>query len=276
MDGDRIALDVDVGPGAAAFLSTQASTKVYRSPRGTSSELHARVATEGLLAVIPDPVVCFAASRYRQVQSFDLSADSGLVLVDWVSSGRHASGERWAFHEYVARLRARVEGKLVLHDALALRGDDGDLRDRLGRFDVLAVVLILGTRLRERAAEVAARVAEMPARPPARAARRGDAGWGLRVPAARGRDVGRTGGAHGSRVSRVSPGPAGRRSVGEEVVEGEDVNSQKSQLPIPKVSRGRSRSEFHPASSRQVLWELGLGCWELTGLHVSGACQLCI
>ena len=128
VDGNRIALDVDVGPGAAAFLSTQASTKVYRSQRGTSSALHARVSTEGLLAVVPDPVVCFAASRYRQVQSFDLSADSGLVLVDWVSSGRHASGERWAFDEYVASLRARVEGKPVLHDALALRGDDGDLR----------------------------------------------------------------------------------------------------------------------------------------------------
>jgi urease accessory protein len=162
VDGDRIALDVDIGPGAAAFLSTQASTKVYRSPQGTSTELHARVSTEGLLAVIPDPIVCFASSRYRQVQSFDLSADSGLVLVDWVSSGRHASGERWAFHEYVTRLRARVGGRLVLHDALALRGDDGDLRDRLGRFDVLAVVLILGMRLRDRAAELAARVAEMP------------------------------------------------------------------------------------------------------------------
>jgi urease accessory protein len=162
VDGDRIALDVDIGPGAAAYLSTQASTKVYRSPQGTSSELHARISTEGLLAVIPDPIVCFAASRYRQVQSFDLSADSGLVLVDWVSSGRHASGERWAFHEYTARLRARVDGRLVLHDALALRDDDGDLQDRLGRFDVLAVVLLLGMRLRDRAAELAARVAEMP------------------------------------------------------------------------------------------------------------------
>ena len=164
VDGDRVVLEVDVGPGAAAFLSTQASTKVYRSPRGTSSELHARVSTDGLFAVIPDPTVCFAAARYGQIQSFDLSARSGLVLVDWVSSGRHVSGERWAFHEYVARLHARVEGRLVLHDALALRAGDGDLRERLGRFDVLAVGLILGSRLRQRAAETVARIAEIPVR----------------------------------------------------------------------------------------------------------------
>jgi urease accessory protein len=164
VDGDRIVLDVDIGSGAAAFLSTQASTKVYRSPNGTRTELHARIAADGLLAVIPDPTVCFAGSRYEQVQSFDMSADSGLVLVDWVSSGRHASGERWAFHEYVARMQARVGGRRVLHDALALRADDGDLGDRLGRFEVLAVLLILGTRLRDRAAEIPARVAEIPIR----------------------------------------------------------------------------------------------------------------
>jgi urease accessory protein len=162
VNGDRIVLDVNIGPGAAALLSTQASTKVYRSPQGTSTELHARIAADGLLAVVPDPVVCFAAARYRQLQSFELSPDGGLVLVDWMSSGRHAAGERWEFHEYVAQLRVRVGGQLVLDDALALRRDQGDLLERLGRFDALAVLLILGTPMREPAAELAARVAAIP------------------------------------------------------------------------------------------------------------------
>lgn len=164
VDGDRIELDLDIGPGAAAFVSTQASTKVYRSSRGASTELHARISPGGLLALVPDPVVCFADARYKQIQSFALSADSGLVVVDWVSSGRHASGERWAFHEYVARVRAEVDGKAILHDALALRRDDGNLQDRLGRVDVLAMVMILGKPLRERSAEVVRTVAEIPVR----------------------------------------------------------------------------------------------------------------
>src|SRR4029078_10544110 len=37
VDGDHIVMDVDVGRGATAFISTQASTKIYRSPAGTSS-----------------------------------------------------------------------------------------------------------------------------------------------------------------------------------------------------------------------------------------------
>lgn len=185
VDGDRIRLDVDVGPGAAAFLSSQASTKVYRLARGTSAELRGRVAAEGLLAVVPDPVVCFAAARYRQVQTFDVEAGGALVLVDWVSSGRHGSGERWAFDEYAARLAVRVDGRLVLQDALALRSDDGDLQERMGRFEVLATVLILGAPLLARAAETAARVAGMPLgrRPDqlASAAAIGGDGWLLRV-----------------------------------------------------------------------------------------------
>src|SRR5687768_4572798 len=39
VDGDRVELDVEVAEGAAAFVSTQAATKVYRSPNGTSCGL---------------------------------------------------------------------------------------------------------------------------------------------------------------------------------------------------------------------------------------------
>lgn len=150
VDGDRIVLDVDVEPGAAAFVSTQASTKVYRSARGTGAEVQARVGAEGLLVVMPDPVVCFAGSRYQQVQHLELAATADLALVDWLSSGRHVSGERWAFDAYVAQLRVRVAGTLIVHDTVALRAEDGDLRERMGRFDVVAVALLLGPRMRSR------------------------------------------------------------------------------------------------------------------------------
>ena len=69
--GDAIRLAVDVAPGAMAFLSTQSSTKAYRSDRGTSAHLDAIVGDAGLLVVAPDPVVCFAGSSYQQSQQFE-------------------------------------------------------------------------------------------------------------------------------------------------------------------------------------------------------------
>lgn len=147
VDGDHIAMDIDVGRGAAAFISTQASTKIYRSPHGTSAEMRARVAADGLLVVAPDPVVCFSGARYRQTQTFELADRGALVLLDWVSSGRHVAGERWAFDEYHNQMTVRVDGRLLVHDALALRAADGNLRERLGRFNVLAVAVLAGAPL---------------------------------------------------------------------------------------------------------------------------------
>jgi urease accessory protein len=162
VDGDRVELDVEVGTGAAAYLTTQASTKVYRCERGAATDLHATVAAGGLLIVMPDPVVCFAASRYVQTQRFDVASGANVIVVDWLSSGRTASGERWQFDEYVSRLRVHVDGTLVLTDALALRAADGDLAARFGRFDVLALVLVLGSDLKGHASGIVEQVAQLP------------------------------------------------------------------------------------------------------------------
>jgi len=60
----------------------------------------ARVAEGALLAVLPDPVTCFAGARYTQRQSFSLAPGGSLVLVDWLTCGRRALGETWALSSY--------------------------------------------------------------------------------------------------------------------------------------------------------------------------------
>jgi urease accessory protein len=159
VDGDSVQLSIDVEPHAAALLSTQASTKVYRSPRGTNTALHATVADHGLLVILPDPVVCFAGSRYRQTQRVELGREATLVLVDWMSSGRRASGERWLFDEYASRLTVVHDGRVVLADALLLSCEHGPLPSRMGRFNVLCVIVLLGPHARQHAERVISQVA---------------------------------------------------------------------------------------------------------------------
>jgi urease accessory protein len=79
VDGDRVALDISASRGAEAYLSTQASTKVYRSPHGTCVDVNARVEEGATLLVLPDPVVCFTGARYRQAQHFHLSAQGSQI-----------------------------------------------------------------------------------------------------------------------------------------------------------------------------------------------------
>ena len=158
--GDDLRLGVRVGPEASVFLSSQASTKVYRSGACASLQLDAEVAAGGQLIVWPDPVVCFAGSTYRQEQRVDLSAEAGLILVDTLSSGRKASGERWQFDEYTSRLTVRYGGRPILRDALRLSPAEGDLPRRMGRFDVLSTVVIAGPHWRDAARETLAAAAD--------------------------------------------------------------------------------------------------------------------
>ncbi len=85
------------------------------------------------------------------------------MVLDWVSSGRHAAGERWAFDEYHGQLTVRLDGRLLVHDTLALRAADGNLRARLGQFNVLAVAVLAGTTLSAAAVSLVANASASPA-----------------------------------------------------------------------------------------------------------------
>lgn len=164
VDGDDIRLAIEVGAGAAAYLSTQSSTKVYRSPRGIRSAAHGVVDRGGLLVVAPDPIVPFAGARFRQKQRYDLAADAGLVLVDVLASGRRAAGERWRFVEFESVLEVRIDDRVRVYDALSLRESDGNLARRCGRFDVIAVALVAGGSLQSEIARLTAGAPDSPGR----------------------------------------------------------------------------------------------------------------
>ena len=116
--GDVIRLRVAVQAGAQLVLSTQASTRVFCSIDGAVAEQHTvgELAENALAVVFPDPVVPQAASRYRQVQEWQLHPTALLLLVDWFHSGRMDQGERFAFTSFHSELRVRVAGRLVLLD----------------------------------------------------------------------------------------------------------------------------------------------------------------
>ncbi len=172
--GDDIALDVEVGPAAAALVTTQAETKVYaaRGGRGASQRVAARVGPGGVLAFLPDPLSPFAGSRCVQRMRFELSPGASLVAVDAVVAGRSARGERWRLDRYRSSLEVVREGRRVISDALLLApgelGPQRPLHRRLGAFDGFASAIAVGPAFRDGAAALVARTAARPAEREAR------------------------------------------------------------------------------------------------------------
>jgi urease accessory protein len=152
--GDALDVTIDVCAGATALVATQASTKVYRSGEGASQRLRVRAADGSLLVLLPDPVTAFSRSRYTQEQHVDLAENASIVLVDWLTAGRMASGERWQFDAYTSRTFVRRAGRLLLHDAVSLTPVDGSVPGRMNRFNCVATAIVTGPAVRAAAARL--------------------------------------------------------------------------------------------------------------------------
>jgi urease accessory protein len=152
VDGDRVDVRVDLGEGATALVGTQASTKIYRSPHGCEQTLHVQASSGSTIAVVPDPVVCYAGARYQQRNHFALARDASLVFLDGYTCGRGARGERWQFDSFASRTTVERDGRALLVDACRLDPAQGPLLERMGRFDVMLSLIVVGpafSRLRE-------------------------------------------------------------------------------------------------------------------------------
>jgi urease accessory protein len=134
VDGDRVRLEISVGRGARAFVSSQGPTRVFRG--GCATETVARVEEGATLALLPDPAACFAGARYQQRTEVELAEGGSLALWEVISAGR----ERWGF----TSLRTALAVRPLIDEAWLLDAAHGPLEQRMGRFGAIGTLLLAG------------------------------------------------------------------------------------------------------------------------------------
>lgn len=160
--GDVIDVRLQVQAGARAVTTTQGATKVYRSAKPASQRTTGHVSEDALLVVAPDPTVCFAGSTLEQTQCYHVSAGGNLVVLDWMTCGRHAMGERWAFDGYESRLEIWRGDRRTLYDATALTRANGPVSERMGRFNVWGTLVMVGPLVQKTAADIVSNTRRLP------------------------------------------------------------------------------------------------------------------
>lgn len=116
LSGDDLNLAVRVEQGAYAQLTSTSATRLYRSQTDTASASQTNtlsIEENGLLEYLPDPLIPFAGSRYRQHTSIELSHNAGLFWWETVAPGRLAKGECFAYDVLAMHLRIAVHGKPI-------------------------------------------------------------------------------------------------------------------------------------------------------------------
>jgi len=157
--GDRLAIDVAVGAGAHACLTTPSATKVYRTcSEPVEQAVRLTLAPQARLEWIPDHTIPFAGAALRQRLEADVGEGATLLLVDAFAAGRVARGEAWRFALLDSTLSVRDAGGWLLHDRLVLR--EGAPGPGLGLAEdrpyVVTVVVIADVGLAAFADDVAA------------------------------------------------------------------------------------------------------------------------
>jgi urease accessory protein len=121
--GDAMRVDVELGPGSDAIVTSQAAEKIYRSQDSDTRIETALCVGEGAsLAWLPQESILFSGARLARSLTVDLAADARLVACETVFFGRSAMGETMLRGALRDRWRIRREGRLVFAEDLRLEG----------------------------------------------------------------------------------------------------------------------------------------------------------
>lgn len=151
LGGDQLQTTIDVATGAQAQLTTTGATRIYRQRAGygaAEQELIAHVGPGALLEYLPDPVIPYATSAYRQRTRFVLADDAGLFAWEIMAPGRMARGESFAYDQLAWETTVEVlTGDGVTPIALERARLEPARRPltaaaRMGRFGYLATMYI--------------------------------------------------------------------------------------------------------------------------------------
>ncbi|KAG4394649.1 hypothetical protein GLYMA_20G074000v4 [Glycine max] len=122
VSGDNISCKFSVGDTCTMVLTTQGSTKVYKS---VGSKCSQQILEKQVFCVLPD---------------------SNLVMVDWITSGRHESGEKWDFDLYRSSNNIFLEdGQPLFLDTMLLDKEKiGCVQEHMHNYQVIAMIVLLG------------------------------------------------------------------------------------------------------------------------------------
>jgi urease accessory protein len=149
LQGDRLALEVTLGPGARAHLTTQSATKIHTMDANYAAQTqHISLADGAYLEFMPDPLIPHRRARFLSDTRISLAETATLLYSEIIQPGRkhHHPDECFgATLLSLATTATRPSGRLLFAEKLLAEPERRPVRQTgvMGPFDALANVILL-------------------------------------------------------------------------------------------------------------------------------------
>jgi urease accessory protein len=143
--GDALRLEVKLERNAQAQVTSTGATRVYRSHRATASQTTTvQIGAGALLEYLPDAIIPFSGSSFRQSSDFELTEGAGLIWWETLAAGRIAHGESFAFENFAAETSIRSPNRPLVLERYSLSPKLQEMQSpaRMGSFLYSAVLYV--------------------------------------------------------------------------------------------------------------------------------------
>ncbi|MBI1324409.1 urease accessory protein [bacterium] len=110
LQGDRYAIDFEIGENACAHITSQAATKIHEMDANHAAQTQEIVLHEGAyLEYLPEYVIPFRHSRFQTKTNIRIAASATLIYSEILAGGRkhYGTGESFEFDLFSSTVAAR-------------------------------------------------------------------------------------------------------------------------------------------------------------------------
>ena len=125
VDGDTYKTEIVVNEASRIALTTQASTKVYKSPRyGVTQTMDYYLKDNSELYVKQDPLILYKDATFNQYTNVYMSSSAIFYYTDIITPGWSEDGKLFQYQKVTSKMKIFVDGELEVFDHLQLNPDE--------------------------------------------------------------------------------------------------------------------------------------------------------
>ncbi|MEH7546391.1 urease accessory protein UreD [Neobacillus vireti] len=124
VDGDTYKINIGVEEAASAVVTTQSSTKIYKTRnRPAFQETNIYLKNGSVLEYLPDPVIAYQNARFKQTMVVKMEVDASFLCSDIFTPGWAPDGTLFQYDFLQSKMEIYMGDRLVLFDHVKLQPD---------------------------------------------------------------------------------------------------------------------------------------------------------